>query len=547
MHAETTAPHAGRRARLLRADVPEPTELAVRLAGRLPLLLVAAAFVLTGVSREPGEADGRLGLSIGAGIGPMGQVFGGWDPAIALLPVAAGKLWAFLAPETSALGAIRWPEAFAALGLAWIVAARVRRALGGLASTLAALTLCGTIAGMDRSAALGLDLLLGLTVVAALDRILAEEADPLGAGAWAALAFLAGGWPALAAIGLATVPSARHVALGSARFLVPVGLTVVGWSAWACAVASVPAWASAMTLPLPKGSDWWFAPGVLALGLPWTPFAGLVAFPAIRAGWDAPGRRLVLRWGQVAAACLVVGTVVPGLAAACRVPALAGLAILAAAGWDRAWAENRALAPWARRTLLGACLALGLGWCAIAFGGGTYVALAVSYYRPVAIAVASVGVAAGASALIAARRGAPRAGLVAVAAVAVGLKLTHAGFFVPETNYRFGQGPWGRAIGQWVPRDFPIYTTHTWAADLAFSTGKQVRQLSHARLLEFQPGPDPKFVLLHPAEFEHWPADAPTLQLVRRFEDEFGGARVLARTAGPFSWRQAAIDARDAQ
>ena len=45
----------------------------------------------------------------------------------------------------------------------------------------------------------------------------------------------------------------------------------------------------------------------------------------------------MIGWLQVAGACLIVGTVVPGLASAALVPALAGLAVVSAACWDRVW------------------------------------------------------------------------------------------------------------------------------------------------------------------------------------------------------------------
>jgi hypothetical protein len=131
-----------------------------------------------------------------------------------------------------------------------------------------------------------------------------------------------------------------------------------------------------------------------------------------------------------------------------------------------------------------------------------------------------------------ARRGTARGAIGAVAAVAIGLKLFHYGVYVPEWNYRFSQGPWGRAIGQWVPPSWPIYTVHAWPADLAFATGHPVRQLPNERSLVFEPRTRPLFILLHPAEFDHWPEHAPALIKVRVFQDPYGGSRVLARTTG---------------
>jgi hypothetical protein len=126
-----------------------------------------------------------------------------------------------------------------------------------------------------------------------------------------------------------------------------------------------------------------------------------------------------------------------------------------------------------------------------------------------------------------------------VALVAVCLKVAHWGYYVPEWNYRRSQGPWGRAIGQWVPAQWPIYTTHAWPADLAFATGRPVRQLVDPKLLAYQPGKNAKFVLLLQSEFTHWPEGAPRIFEVASFQDERGDVRVLARTEGPASWRLA--------
>ena len=143
---------------------------------------------------------------------------------------------------------------------------------------------------------------------------------------------------------------ARGGALGPPRSLPPLA-AAAAWSAWALSVAPAEAWGAALALPLDAeiGVVRWPS-GSSLLGLPWSPFAALVASRSVREGWSADGRALVLGWLQVAAACLVVGTVVPGLASAARVPALAGLAVVAAACCDRAWAGSVSTA--ARRAFL---------------------------------------------------------------------------------------------------------------------------------------------------------------------------------------------------
>jgi hypothetical protein len=142
-------------------------------------------------------------------------------------------------------------------------------------------------------------------------------------------------------------------------------------------------------------------------------------------------------------------------------------------------------------------------------------------------------------ALTAAWRRDTRWGVIAFCVLALCVRLGHWGYYVPEWNYRCSQGPWGRAVGQWVPPRWPIYTIHTWPADLAFATGHSVYQLRSERHLQYQPG-DVKFVLLLASEFDHWPEWAPKLEKVASMHDEYDQTRVLARTPGALPWVAAA-------
>ena len=128
-----------------------------------------------------------------------------------------------------------------------------------------------------------------------------------------------------------------------------------------------------------------------------------------------------------------------------------------------------------------------------------------------------------------------RGAFLALAVVAVSLKVGHFGYYVPEWNYRLSQGPWGRAVGQWVPPRWPIYTVHSWNADLAFATRHAVHQLQSPQHLAYQPG-EARYVLLLESEFVNWPEKGPALTKVSTFQDEYGSTRVLARTAGPLPW-----------
>ena len=73
-----------------------------------------------------------------------------------------------------------------------------------------------------------LDLFGGLAVVAALDRLLTRGSDRI-VGLWAGLGFLAGSWPALAAIGLPAVVLGRRGHTLTGRAIWPaLAIVVVG-------------------------------------------------------------------------------------------------------------------------------------------------------------------------------------------------------------------------------------------------------------------------------------------------------------------------------
>lgn len=499
------------------------------------VLAVGAGFVLIGGGRQDlGPIESRLGMAAGERFGPMGQNFGGWEPSIWPAELAPSAIWAWGEGGTPTSASIRWPSAIAGLLAGVVLAARMLATLGGRAALILALCWFGSVALIDRSAGAGLDLVAGWVVVAAIDRILARGSDWV-AGTWGAIAFLAAGWPPLAIVALAILVLGRRGAGLTASLMVPPALAAAAWSAWTLSTVPTEAWAAALTLPLTQKPAWLLPLGVVALGLPWSPFAALAASRSVRAGWPDASGRLVVGWLQVTGACLVAGTVVPGLASAARLPALAGLAVTSAACCDRLWA--RAVSPGARRGFLGLAAVLGASWATIVVGGGIYLASAVPYYRLISIVLILLVLPVGVLVIRSLETGDPRRALLAVVVLALGLKLGHWGVYLPEWNYRCSQGPWGRAIGQWVPRQWPVYTTHTWSPDLAFAIGRPVRQLAHPKILSFLKDDPPKHLLLLDSEFNHWPSDAPGLVKVATFQDEHGDLRVLARTEGPFSWR----------
>ena len=514
-----------------------------RLARGLSVIALAVGFVLIGgASLDPGEKEARLGIAAQEPLGPLGRVFGGWEPSLWPAPVALSRIWALGEGGMPSAASIRWPAAICGVLTGFFLTRRMFQTLGARASVLMGLSWFGSIALIDRSAGAGIDLIVGLGTIAALDRILTRGSD-LGAGLWASLAFLAGGWPPVALIALATVVVGRREAGLSARLLVPPCVTAVAWSAWALSQMQAAAWAAALTLPLTQKPAWFLALGVFALGLPWSPFIVLAASRSVREGWSPPGRALCLGWFQVAVASLVVGTVVPGLAAAARMPAVAGLAVIAAACVHRVWVGP--VAPAVRRGFLALTGSVVGFWLVVVNGAGIFLASAVPYYRGLAIVLIGLSLLIGLVCLVALFRGDVRRGLLVLTAVAVCLKVAHWGYYVPEWNYRHGQGPWGRAIGQWVVPEWPIYTVHSWPRALAFATEHPFRQLRHPKSLAFQDGPSPRFVLLFDSEFEHWPTAAPPLIKVATFQDDRGSTRVLARTAGPFSWKMLTRNRQD--
>jgi hypothetical protein len=520
-----------------------PWGLSDRTCVGLSLLALALGFVILGAEGlDLSPAEARLGLAAGGSAGPLGQVFGYWAPDLWPGEVLPSMALASLAPggrPTSA--AVRWPSALAAILGGWILVRGLHRTLGYCAGIWAGICWFGSLAVIDRSAGSGLDMILGasagsgldmilgVATLAAIDRLLARGADWV-AGLWASLAFLAGGWPPLLLIGLVILVIGRPGSFFSARLVLPPLATAVGWSVAAIRAASAETWASALAMPLTRGIDWALPCGILLLGLPWTPFALVALSRSAREAWPAAGRAWVMGWLQAALACAIAGSAVPGLGPAARIVAMAGLLIAAAAGLDSAWKKTLAVAP--HRTYFAAFLAVLALWLIAMILGSFVWIMTMPYYRTLGIimgVMVLVVVPLGWSALGSDNT---RRGLVTLAIMAVGLKLAHWGYYAPEWNYRHSQGPWGRAIGQWIPRKWPVYTLHDWPPDLAFFIGRPVRQLSSARLLNYLPGPECRFVLLLASEFENWPDQAPPLTPVARLQDQYGEERILARTPG---------------
>jgi hypothetical protein len=316
----------------------------------------------------------------------------------------------------------------------------------------------------------------------------------------------------------------------SPSLLIPPVLAAAGWSAWMLAVGSPEAWAAALALPFTQKPDWWLALKLLGLALPFGPIGFLAFSPSLRQTLPEPGRRMLAGWGQAAIACVIAGTIIPGLSQAARVPALAGMLLAAATVAEAAWA--RLLSVKMRRGLLAVTFGLTAIWLiSISYGSYTWL-LVFPYYRPVGMIAVGVGVAIVVLAWQAVERSDSRRAIVAMVLMAAALKVVHWGYYVPEWNYRHGQGPWGRAIGQWLLPNWTLYTLHDWPPDLLFATDRPVRKLETPMHLAYPETGEARHILLLESEFENWPDTAPKLNQLARLRGPKGEIRVLAKTNG---------------
>jgi hypothetical protein len=501
-------------------------------AGPAAVAGLALLFVILGAGNlDLGAAEGRLGLAAGERPGPLGQAFGYWAP-----DVWPGTLWPSWALGHFELGgrptsaAIRWPAALAAVAAGCLVARSMARALGTRAGVMFGLCWFGSLAMIDRSAATGLELISALGLLAALDRMVARRVDFV-AGLWLSLAFLAGGWPPVLLAALAVIAAGIPLTRRAVWVLAAPLIAIVGWSVATISASNAEVWAAALGLPLTTRSAWLLAPSVFLLGLPWSPFALLVFAGSVRAGWRAQGRPWISAWFQIAGACLIAGTLIPGLGHAASAVVLCGISIAAAAGISSAW--SRSLSRAARGSFFALFSLVVALWLVVMLYGSFIWSVAVPFYRTLGVGMAILCLVVALVAAWALDRGCTRRALAVLVLLAIGVKLAHFGYYVPEWNYRFSQGPWARAVSQWLPRKWTLYTIHDWPADLAFFMKRPVRQLPGPYHLANEPGPPSKYVLLLPSELENWPKSEVPISVVVRLQDRWAQDRILARTPGP--------------
>jgi hypothetical protein len=204
--------------------------------------------------------------------------------------------------------------------------------------------------------------------------------------------------------------------------------------------------------------------------------------------------------------------------------------VCAAASLESAWTQS--LSGFSRGAFFVVFGCVIGSWLVVMLYGSYVWNLAMPFYRPLGVITSIMVLFVVFLGWSAMETGNSRRALITLMVIAFGLKLIHWGYYVPESNYRYSQGPWARAIAQWVPKKWVVYTFHDWAPDLAFFMKRPVRQLRSPHYLEYQPGPESKFVLLQASEFQNWPTSSPPISLVAKFLDQSAEERILARTAG---------------
>lgn len=507
---------------------------------------IVCTFLLWGATRlEIGSQEARLGMAARETFGPVGQSFGGLDPGIYPGQVALLKAFSIIEKWNAGQETIRWTSVICAGLIGIAITLRTEWKSGKTAALAVALCWFSSLALLHRTGELGIDFYLGAGLVLALNDTIANRGQlRLRTGIYTGIAFLCGGLAPVILVVAASIIICRSSAGLRPSFLAIVIATVGGWSAWALNEISAEAWAAAIALPVVFRSGSSFPTIVMMLCLPM-----VLAVPAffsqrLRSGWSESSREYTSNWWTIASACLFVGTVLPQFSRATLLPIVAGCSVIAGHVWATAWQsrEFSALGFAGRWLNYTSGLMLVVASAAI-IPFGIYLSMAIPYYRWTSLACVIMAIASVVFYFYGNYARASRQVILSIVLLAICLKTAHAAIYVPEWNYRRGQGPWGRAIGQWVPAGWPIYTLHGWPTDLAFATGHNFRQITAPRFLPGQdrsPDGRPVFILLHPADFERWPKTAAPIRKVFEFQDQSGfSSKILARTGGEkLNWLQ---------
>ena len=377
---------------------------------------------------------------------------------------------------------------------------------------------------------------MGLATLASIDRLITRGSDRV-AGLWAALAFLAGGWPPLVVIGLAIIVIGRTTAKFSLGLVLPP-----------LAQRRLSGRSGQSGLPPPRSGRPSLSTSLDAEArlvarrrkcgarASLEPVRLLLLEPFGARELEAEGRPWLTGWLQVALACF------DRAGRSCRVSGrqLGRRAGRPARGARRP-VSNR---PGLERSHVPSRRAFFIVFwvCARALVGRH--ALRVLHLEPGDAVLPAAGHHHDASSQLGSRvlgwsaleTRNSRRGLVTLMVIAVALKLVHWGYYVPEWNYRYSQGPWGRAIGQWVPKRWAVYTFHDWPPDLAFFIKRPVRQLRSPHYLEYQARPArASLCCFKPRNTRTGPSRPRRSPWSRNFSINRRDERILARTAGSAS------------
>ena len=162
------------------------------LTGYACFVAIAVTFVVWGAARlEVGHHEARAAMAVREPLGPVGQSFGGLDPAVYPGAVALPRLWGSLQDDGPGTEAIRWPEAILAMIIGIVLAVRSENIAGKRASLWVSLCWFASLAVMHRSGEFGIDITGGFGLLLALDRTIARQGrlDWL-CGLFASIAFL---------------------------------------------------------------------------------------------------------------------------------------------------------------------------------------------------------------------------------------------------------------------------------------------------------------------------------------------------------------------
>ncbi|MFM7593761.1 MAG: hypothetical protein ACKO85_18395, partial [Isosphaeraceae bacterium] len=514
--------------------------------GLLAFVAISCTFLVWGATRlEIGSQEARLGMAARESFGPVGQSFGGLDPGIYPGPVALLKAFSVIEKWNPGQESIRWTSVICAGLIGIAITLRTEWKSGKTAALAVALCWFSSVALLHRTGEMGIDFYLGAGLVLALNDTIAQRGQlRLRTGIYTAIAFLCGGLAPVILVVAASIIICRSSAGLRPGFLAFVIATVGGWSAWALNEISAEAWAAAIALPVVFRSGSSFPSIVMILCLPM-----VLAVPAffsqkLRSEWAESSREYTSNWWTIASACLFVGTVLPQFSRATLLPIVAGCSVIAGHVWATAWQSRQfAALGFAGRWLSGTSGLLVVAASAVIIPFGVYLSIAIPYYRWTSLACLVLAIVSAGFYFYGNYTGKSRQVIMSIVLLAICIKTAHTAIYVPEWNYRRGQGPWGRAIGQWVPAGWPIYTLHGWPTDLAFATGHNFRQITAPRFLPGQdrsPDGRPVFILLHPADFERWPKSAAPIRKVFEFQDQSGfSSKILARTGGEkLNWLQ---------